>query len=171
NRAGATPLHLAAFEGREDVVKQLADARADLRLKDSDGDDPIHEAARRGHRNVVEYLAGRGVDAAEAMEVLKTGTTALHLAAAEGNLKQVKTLLSRGANVNSKDRADARPLYYAAEEGRKDIAELLVAHGANIRARNGRHNETPRQAAVRALRMDVAVFLQACEAGSTQPQK
>jgi len=152
-------------------VEMLVDARADVRAKDNDGDDPIHEAARRGQKDVVEYLASQGVESSQALELLKTGVTPLHQAAAAGNIGQIKALLSQGANVNAKDRADARPLYYAAEKGHEDAEELLLAHGATLDTKNTRHNETPRQAATRAGHNAIAEFLATREADSPQPVK
>jgi ankyrin repeat protein len=61
---------------------------------------------------------------------------------------------------------DARPLYYAAERGHKQAVELLVTHGATVNTRNGRHSETPQDAAARAGHKAVAEFLAAHDTGS-----
>ena len=56
----ATPMHLAALEGRSDVVGLLAAAGADVNAKDNDNDRPIHNAARRGHADTVAPLVAQG---------------------------------------------------------------------------------------------------------------
>jgi cytohesin len=59
-------------------------------------------------------------------------THPLHEAAAAGDVDQVKLLISKGADVNEKDKDGWTPLHSAANYGRKDVAEVLIAKGANI---------------------------------------
>jgi len=91
--------------------------------------------------------------------LLRTGTTPLHQAAAAGNTKRIKAILDATGNVNAKDRADARPLYYAAEKGHKETVALLVARGARVLAKNTRRNETAQEVAARMGHTAVAAFL------------
>lgn len=58
--------------------------------------------------------------------------TPLHRAAKAGDIKQVKTLLSRGADVNSKDENTWASLHYASKYGHRNMAELLLANGAEV---------------------------------------
>jgi ankyrin repeat protein len=53
----------------------------------------------------------------------------LHQAAADGDMEQVKLLISKGADVNA---GPWTALQTAVEEGRTDIAELLIQNGADI---------------------------------------
>ncbi|MFQ6035794.1 MAG: M56 family metallopeptidase, partial [Sedimentisphaerales bacterium] len=64
--------------------------------------------------------------------------TPLHEAATAGDIKQVKSLLSKGADVNAKDEKGNTPLHIVARYGyrQKDIAELLIARGADVNAKN-----------------------------------
>ena len=165
-----TPLHLAAVEGRRDVVELLAVAGADVNARDNDGDAPLHEAARRGHRGIVDYLLARNAKSDSTIEdLLKTGVTPLHQAAATGDLRRAKSLIADGANVNAKDRAGGRPLYYAAEKGDKEMVELLVAHGAVVDRLNTRRRDTPLDAATREGHEEIVQFLtsQSPPAGSS----
>ena len=82
-------------------------------------------------------------------------------AAATGDIKQARSLLAEGANVNAKDRVDARPLYYAAEKGHKEVVELFLAQGADGTARNTRRRETALDAATRAGYKEIAELLTA----------
>jgi hypothetical protein len=47
-----------------------------------------------------------------------------------GRLKTATFLISRGADVNARDRAAGTPLHRAAAFGRADVVAYLVAHGA-----------------------------------------
>jgi ankyrin repeat protein len=70
----------------------------------------------------------------------------LHKAAKEGNLKLVKELVSKGADVNAKDKYGRTPLHYAAKEGHLDVVKFLVSKGADVNAKDEKGN-TPLDAA------------------------
>jgi glutaminase len=53
--------------------------------------------------------------------------TALHLAAAEGNMKAVEYLVAHGHPLNVRDRWLATPLDEAIREGRNDVAKYFQA--------------------------------------------
>jgi len=57
--------------------------------------------------------------------------SALHLAAAEGQLATVKFLLEKGADVNATDRWGRTPLDDAISSKHQDVVELLLKSGAN----------------------------------------
>ncbi|KAH9116360.1 hypothetical protein AeMF1_009691 [Aphanomyces euteiches] len=56
----------------------------------------------------------------------------LVVAAKRGDLKRVRGLVARGANVNFKDKDDATPLIYASKYGHLSIVKELLAHGADV---------------------------------------
>ncbi len=59
------------------------------------------------------------------------------IAAVKNNDEEmVKSLIEKGANVNSKDKYGHTALIYASEEGYKEIAKLLIDGGANVNATN-----------------------------------
>jgi pectate lyase len=60
----------------------------------------------------------------------------LHEAAALGDLKKIKSLLSEGVDVNSRERAVWTPLHRAVLSGQTQAVELLLDQGADIDARN-----------------------------------
>eukprot|EP00127_Corallochytrium_limacisporum_P006196 Clim_evm13s221 gene=Clim_evmTU13s221 len=184
-----TPLHLAASEGHENVIKYLIIQGADPRAEDRWGGTPLDDARRGGHEAVVKYLedvmpapgpvvndegsdklpgttmrdralmrqtADPGLDVqagrieayfqavvrndVEQMQVMLDDVdvmvrdsdrrTALHWAAAEGNLGAVKFLVSQGADVNAVDRWNSMPLNEAKRSGFADVAEYLAKCGA-----------------------------------------
>ncbi len=66
-------------------------------------------------------------------------TTRLHRAATLGDVMQMQTLLTGGANVNAKDQQGRTPLHLAAEKGHAEAVQLLIERGAdvNCESKNG----------------------------------
>lgn len=62
-------------------------------------------------------------------------TTALHVAAANGDFSEVVKQLGQGSDVNSADANLWTPLHEAARGGSDKIVKALVEHGANLGAR------------------------------------
>lgn len=58
NASGATPLHVAASRGHEDVVLALVQHGADVRLRDNNGATPLQVSGVRLH----DLLSGNGSD-------------------------------------------------------------------------------------------------------------
>ncbi|MHC4536722.1 MAG: ankyrin repeat domain-containing protein [Planctomycetota bacterium] len=57
---------------------------------------------------------------------------ALHEAASNGDIEQVESLISEGADVDAQNSIWWTPLQYAASKGHKEIVELLLAHDADV---------------------------------------
>ena len=99
---GWTPLHLAAFFGRTEIVKMFLDAGASMLAKSSNNESnlPINAAAAGRRNDVVRLLVARGCppDARASDE----GYTALHLAANNGNVELVEFLMQSGADPSLK---------------------------------------------------------------------
>ena len=69
-------------------------------------------------------------------EVDAFGRTRLHAAAGQGRVDAVKLLLSRGAQIDARDRWGWTPLSAAVENGRMETEALLISGGADVNARN-----------------------------------
>ncbi|KAF5642059.1 ankyrin unc44 [Fusarium sp. NRRL 52700] len=63
------------------------------------------------------------------------GETALHVAADNGLLDAVQTLINFGAIVSVKDHLQRQPLHLACRGGHKEVVELLIERGADKEAR------------------------------------
>ncbi|WP_422648173.1 Ankyrin [Cupriavidus sp. H18C1] len=70
------------------------------------------------------------------------GVTALHLAAASGQLHAVQQLVAYGANPDARDDAGTTPMMLAASAGQLDIVKSLRQAGGNINGRD-RQGRTP----------------------------
>jgi ankyrin repeat protein len=162
NRAGATPMQLAALNGNAAMVEKLIKAGADSNAPLTQyGDTALMMASRTGKTDAINVLldGGAKVNAKETWG----GTTALMWAVAERHPAAVKMLIDHGADVNIRSNfvpaANGRgfegrtpvapqpgqaaeefasgwltPLMFAAREGDVESARLLVAAGADVNA-------------------------------------
>ena len=73
-------------------------------------------------------------DVPVATEHEEKSANSLHQAATDGDIDQVKSPISKGANVNAKANRDRTPLHLTAENEHKEVAELLIANGAEATA-------------------------------------
>jgi cytochrome c len=92
--------------------------------------------------------------------VLASHATAgpLHDAVKEGDVAQVRSLISSGEDVNQNDRSLGTPLHRAAISGNAEIVQLLIAEGADVNAEN-RGMGTPLHAAARKGSEAIAALL------------
>jgi ankyrin repeat protein/beta-lactamase regulating signal transducer with metallopeptidase domain len=81
----------------------------------------------------------------------KAAVPPLHKAVANGNLEQVRLLITRGASVNAKDSEGRTPLFYAVENDHILMFDLLIAKGADIDAKD-KVGDTPLHHAARLTR-------------------
>ena len=70
--------------------------------------------------------------------------TALTLACAGGHEELVTLLLSRGADIEHRDKKGFTPLILAATAGHDKVVEILLNHGADIEAQSERTKDTVR---------------------------
>lgn len=79
----------------------------------------------------------------------KYGESPLHVAVKRGDIEKVRSLLSDGANANSKDHAGWRPIHESMRDGENAlrIIRLLVDYGADINAQSDSGNTALHDAA------------------------
>ena len=58
----------------------------------------------------------------------------LHQVAADGDIDQVRMLISKGADVNAENEEKKTPLHYAAQTGKMEVVQMLVEAGADVNA-------------------------------------
>ena len=78
--------------------------------------------------------------------------------AIRGNLKVVKLLVERSADVNDKDREEVTILHYAIHSDNPELIKYLIEKGANVNAKN-RFGETVLHYAVCRNNLELAKIL------------
>ncbi|XP_063885899.1 serine/threonine-protein phosphatase 6 regulatory ankyrin repeat subunit C-like isoform X3 [Scylla paramamosain] len=156
--ADLTPLHLAAHEGNEGVVRILLNipgvqADGTSRLNSYI---PLHLACIGGHTSVVGLLLSKS--AKQVSKVDKRGRTGLHLAAMRGHYHLVALLMGQGAELGAKDRDGLTPLHYCARAGHLEVVKLLVDAGASPMDKSI-EGKTPIVLAVASEHVDVYNYL------------
>jgi hypothetical protein len=118
---GWTLLHLAAKQGRIDIVKYVMSKVLNINPKDNYGHTPLHFAAGEGKLDVVKYIM-------EKLEVKSPkdnkGRTPLHNAACNGNLIVFKYIVENVDEKNPKDNDSNTPLDLARHRGFLELFKL-----------------------------------------------
>src|SRR5271156_935481 len=60
----------------------------------------------------------------------------------KGDVAQVKALLDKGADVNSKSPYGSTPLFFACDRGNLEIVKLLIDRGADVNVEDTFYHET-----------------------------
>lgn len=131
NDRGRTPLHVAAQNGQNDMVKLLISKGAEVDARSGWKYTPLTLAAESAHRDVVLTLIDSGADLGA---VTKEGFTPLHKAVQ----KERKTaqdilaiLMIRGAKCNALDKEGLTPLQGAVLSGKLSNARVLCVFRAD----------------------------------------
>uniref|UniRef100_A0A8C4QF87 Ankyrin repeat domain-containing protein 11 n=1 Tax=Eptatretus burgeri TaxID=7764 RepID=A0A8C4QF87_EPTBU len=95
------------------------------------------------------------------------GETALHMAAIRGDVRQLRDLITQGADVNVKDFAGWTPLHEACNHGYYLLAKQLLVAGADVNTR-GLDDDTPLHDAANNGYLDVVRLLLRCGADPFQ---
>jgi ankyrin repeat protein/beta-lactamase regulating signal transducer with metallopeptidase domain len=116
---------------------------------------PIPKSSKLGALGIIVIIIIAAVllPMARAQKVDVSGTVAstnegrasksLHQAAADGDIEQVKLLISKGANVNERDSWGKTPLHYACEKGYTEVVELLISRGAAVNTVSSERRMSP----------------------------
>lgn len=127
NRAKSwTPLHYAAAAGYEELSSALLAAGANVNIR-SQADDttPLHVATVKKQPAMVRFLIERGADL---NTTTKSGWTACHFAAYDGNVEIMGILIEAGADWRVENADGKSPLEVALASGRPDILDLAARH-------------------------------------------
>lgn len=129
---GKSILHVAAFLGDLDLVKELINKNADVTAKAKYGYTVLHSAAEGGVLEVVKYLVEeKGMEInlkvdKKNFELRMFSVHVLHSAALSGNLEVVKYLIDKGADIRAMNTNGSTVLHYAAQGGNLDMVKYLI---------------------------------------------
>ena len=128
---GWTPLHLAAFFGKDDAARLLLNkgAQVDARSTNAMQNTPLHAAAAGKHAAVVKLLIERGASVNARQH---GGWTALHAAAQNGDVEMARALVDAGADVQSRAENNQTPLDLALTKAQQAMVDYLESNGARL---------------------------------------
>lgn len=125
-RGGLIPMHLAAWNGKTDVVRLLHQSGQAKSLNepisDAQKQTPLILAARKNHLETAKALIELGADV---NGVDGANQTALHLAAFDGHENMARLLVEKGANISAEDAGGAQPWMCAALKDHKSLKDFL----------------------------------------------
>ena len=144
-----TPLHIASYNGKPEIVRLLLDNGAKVDAVDDLGNTPLQDVSlARGKYHSKEAgigfsrsLLGRDRDV---NREFKKQWAPLNCASYSGRLEIAQLLLDHGAKVNTKNYSGGTPLHtvsrfeYDSEEADLSVARLLLERGGNVYGRNWR---------------------------------
>ncbi|KAK3864041.1 hypothetical protein Pcinc_030238 [Petrolisthes cinctipes] len=120
--AGGRPAHLAAEAGYTRTLMDLLEAGADPFYYDNHGFMPLHRAAARGRWRVLKVFKYYGYD----LSIRAADwSTALHLAAACGNLRLVTWLVHNGVRPDLADKHGRTALCHPQVRFHKEVQDYL----------------------------------------------
>lgn len=133
----STPPEARIYKWYADVLNRTAvvleSPENDIARFDRYGLNALHYAIIEGHCDIVEYLLDNFKDIS--VNQSDAGMfSPLQIAIQNGNLRMVKFLLEKRANINFANRQRHTPLHTAAQQGYVDIINVLVENGANLNA-------------------------------------
>lgn len=145
---GVTPICLAIYDGKKEIVELLVDYGANINqgLSEEDGVNPLLEAGIKDYPELVDFFLSRGA------------TVGIHFAALQGDIDAVRNFIQQNVPINSKRNRGMTPLHLAAKGGHREIVNLLLDNGANINFYTPA-SETPLHWAVRCNHPEIVELL------------
>lgn len=142
-------LHLAVRANAIECIQLFIKEGADVNSLKPSGTNPIHLAADLGlSESLKVLLEAPNADPNIAICLREKESTALHLAADEGNVECVNLLLAKGADPKIKNHRGVTPLHLASRTSSLECVESLLCNGkANPNAEDF-DKRTPLHAAV-----------------------
>lgn len=134
DKDGFTPLHIAAANGRFEMVKLLVEAEnININSRDRNLSTPLHYAVADGHSNISTFLCENG---ASVNLIDKDGDTPLHVAAYAGQAEMVSLLLGFGADSKIRNKAGEYAVHAAARNGQLASIRAFVDYDCDLNVKN-----------------------------------
>ncbi|XP_003424352.1 ankyrin-3-like [Nasonia vitripennis] len=117
------PIHLAAFQGKYDLVKLFLDLGVDVNVTAAEGIFPLWLAAESNATDVLIILLQNRADYEKKTA---NGRTALHKACRAHHAESIKLFLSIGANIFAEDNEGATPFAVMMDDAEGDLNTRLI---------------------------------------------
>lgn len=148
---GETGLIIAMRHDALQVAKVLlAQPTVQVDAQAPNGNTALMMAAFQKNKPAVLALLAKGA------QVNRPGWTALHYAAAAGDLDIMKLLLERHAYIDAASPTGTTALMLAAREGQEEAVKLLLEEGADATLKDGAWKENAAEFALRAQKPWIA---------------
>lgn len=150
---GNAPLHVAAKVGSPDIVRCLLKYKAQQFLRNESGETEMDIAIKQNHTEIINLLRERK-DSADSVEEEERTVylskraykilrgTPLHDAVYARNVKLIKTLLSKGGNIDLLNQDSFTPLHVSVFGKNVEVVMLLLSKGANVEIQD-KYGRTP----------------------------
>jgi len=119
----ATPLNIASWHGRTEIVALLLKHGTNVNQAGVDGWTALNIASRRGHIGIVELLLNHGANVNQENNMRQTP---LKNALKNGYTEIIELLLAHGADVNHRNNKGQTPLYVESFNNHVDIVRFLL---------------------------------------------
>jgi ankyrin len=137
NLSGQTALHLAVTARSVDFVKMLLAAKAPTNIRDTNGWTPLELAVQTKQQDLIRLFMK---DDPTLQSPDRSIATALHEAAASGNLMALAGLTEQPTQLDRKNELGLTPFQVAVLHGQLGAAALLVDQGADVKVRDQKGN-------------------------------
>jgi ankyrin repeat protein len=132
DQQGQTPLMWAAMHGRTDNIKFLLAHGANVNAVEQKGFTPLFFALRSKNNDAAMALLNAGADYKAILP--DDGTSIAAAAIMEGNTPFASEVVSRGVDLNQRDKEGRQLIHVAAANGNADVIKLILAKGGNANA-------------------------------------
>lgn len=131
-------LHDAILKDDKIQVKDLLNQGVNIESLNIKGQTPLYAALSNNRLEIAGILLKEG---SLIQELDAQKNLAIHLAAARGDVEQVKILTDKDPIAVNKQDADGKtPLHYVASTNNVEVAQILCDKGADVNARNHKEN-------------------------------
>ena len=147
-----SPLHYACKKNHDEIVSLLLEKRCPVDSRNKEGLTPLHVCASNNSLECAKLFIDQLISSSCNVSVNcsdRSGKTALHHAACNGNCDMITFLLRWGCNSNAADSEGRKPIHFAAEVDNSDCIRILIEHGARADSRDSK-NRTPLHFAARS---------------------
>lgn len=124
----------AAYNNDTELLRQLAEAGADVNFQAGNGWTALQHAADQDNIDIARILLDRGADINH--RNIPTGRAAIHYAAVGEDTALLELLIERGAQIDIRNNDGETPLFDAASSGSEKGVKMLVDSGCDVTAKN-----------------------------------